>query len=150
MSKYKNKIKKRAQVSILFINYSAFKIFGLTTSIWSFQNNFRPKNLNFQNWLAFGLVLLGNFENFNFLVENYSENFQKIPNFEACQKFVNALYHDLVPHPPWHPTHQDPANTAAIQVDARENDKTPVHDFGRNLWNTVGIHQVSRIHGAGV
>ena len=45
-----------------------------------FQNNFRPKNRNFQNCLAgspFGLVLLGNFENFDFLAENYSENGQK-------------------------------------------------------------------------
>ena len=60
-----------------------------------FQNNFRPKNQNFQNCLAgspSGLVLLGNFENFDFLAENYSENGQKWPNFGAGHKFLNALY----------------------------------------------------------
>ena len=44
---------------------------------WSFLEIFR---INFQNCLAgspFGLVLSGNFENFDFLAENYSENLQK-------------------------------------------------------------------------
>ena len=49
----------------------------------------------FGNRLAgspFGLVLLGNFENFDFLAENYSENGQKSPNFGTGHKFLNALY----------------------------------------------------------
>ena len=64
--------------------YSAFKNDGPTTSIWSFLEIFRiifgRKNQNFQNCLSgspIGLVLLGNFENFDFLAENYSENLQK-------------------------------------------------------------------------
>ena len=51
-------------------DYLNLVIFG------DFQNNFRPKNRNFQIFAGppFGLVLLGNFENFDFLAENYSEN----------------------------------------------------------------------------
>ena len=44
-------------------DYLNLVIFG------DFQNNFRPKNRNFQNCLAgspFGLVLLCNFEKFDF------------------------------------------------------------------------------------
>ena len=56
------------------------------------------KNRNFQNCLVgspFGLVLSGDFENFDFLAENYSENLQKSPNFSAGPNFSNALYkHD--------------------------------------------------------
>ena len=45
-----------------------------------FQNNFRPKNRNFQNCpikRARRASRQGNFENFDFLAENYSENVQK-------------------------------------------------------------------------
>ena len=55
-------------------DYLNLVIFG------DFQNNFRRKNRNFQNCLAgspFGLVLLGNFESFDFFAENYSENLLK-------------------------------------------------------------------------
>ena len=54
-----------------------FVIFG------HFQNNFRPKNRNFQNCpikRARRASRKGNFENFDFLAENYSENIQKLPN----------------------------------------------------------------------
>ena len=47
--------------------------------------------------MPFRLVLLGNFENFDILAEDYSENLQKSPNFGAGPKNCsNALYFWLV------------------------------------------------------
>ena len=42
--------------------------------------------------LACRLLLSGNFENCEFLAENYFENLQKPPNFGAGPHFSNALY----------------------------------------------------------
>ena len=72
------------QQKIPLASYSAF-------------NNLCPaqKFRNFKNCLAgspFGLVLLNNFEHFDLLAQNYSENLKKWPNFWAGHKFLNALY----------------------------------------------------------
>ena len=47
------------------------------------------------NRLCFGLVLLGNFENFDFLVEESPFWPKKSPNFGADHKFLNALYQPI-------------------------------------------------------
>ena len=72
-----HKPRKIKCVQTFVSDYLNLVIFG------HFENNFRPKNRNFQNCLAgspFGLVLLVNFENLDFLAENYSKNGQKWPN----------------------------------------------------------------------
>ena len=68
-------------VQKLVCDYLNLVIFG------RFQNNFQ----NFFYGSPYGLVLLGNFENFDFFTENYSENVQNRPNFGAGHQFLNAL-----------------------------------------------------------
>ena len=70
-------------IKTAYTDYSAFKNFGPTASNWSFLEIFRiifGQKSKFSKLLSgspFGLVLWGNFENFDFLAENYSENLQK-------------------------------------------------------------------------